>query len=810
MTAFFAGQCPYMEHGFMPRTTVSAISEYVSSDDTVTFQCESVRDEPRLVERGTFPLTLRFYSPTVFRFELRANGEVETPREYPEYVEERVSEPVDLDIREIDGTVVIDTGVLEVRVGLDPWSFAVEAAGETIYEAQPADIDVRGDRRVEPLWFDEEEINHGPERITDTGTAFRIDPEERIYGLGEQFTSLDRVGRSFDLWHVESLGTETEGAYKNVPFHLSTKGYGLLVDTACEVNYDLGQSSTASGTMSVADDALAFVFFYGPAFETVLERYTAFSGRPTRPPKWSFGVWMSRMGYESRSQLEEITTRLRDEEVPCDVVHLDPFWMRDSHSTDLVWDTEQFPDPEGMIADLHDRDFRVSLWEHPHVPVDTDAFATAAAEGYFVTDGTGKPYVMDRTCQGDYRGAIVDFTEPEAIEWWQDKHRALLDMGVDTFKTDYGEYVPDDAVLANGRSGAAMHNHYAYLYNEAVFDVVREAHGENAFLWSRSAWTGSQRYPVHWGGDPQTSFSGMIAALRGGLSASLSGFGFWSHDVGGFRGEPSSELYIRWAQFGLLSSHTRCHGTTPREPWAFGDRALEIFKRYARLRYRLIPYLYSHAERTARTGVPVVRPLVLEFQDDPRVHRLDTQFLLGDALLIAPVFYARRERDVYLPDGEWVEYWSDERYAGGRTVTIETPLDVMPIFLRAGHLVPFGEATQTVQEGTPAHLTLRAVAYRDDPTDATFPFYDEDADRVCDLAVRVDTGARGGKEDNGPRVDIDLDGAGVETGSVRVDGVLERPEAVSIDGETLVRAEHDLDRGQWTYDAVDERVRAAW
>jgi alpha-D-xyloside xylohydrolase len=772
------------------RVTVAAVADYAVDGDTITFDCETAA--PDTVTPRSVPVRLTIYGPRTFRFELQANPEAPTDAEYPRLDTDSVAVDVDPEVTETDDSLVIDTGALRLTVGLTEWAFAVDDAdtGETVFEEQRSDRDVFGRSRVEPLGFTQTEVNHNPRTVTETGTAFRLSQGERIYGAGEQFTEFDKRGQAIELWHEEPLGTETPRAYKNVPFHLSTKGYGLLVDTTARVTYDFGRDSTASGTVAVADDAFAFVFFYGPEFPEVLRRYTAVTGRPARPPKWSFGTWMSRLGYESRAELEAVADRLRAESIPSDVLHLDPFWMRDRSSCDLEWDTDQFPDPEAMIEGLREKGFRLSLWEHPHVPVGTDAFAEGVAEGYFVADGTGSPYVTDNTCQGEYRGAIVDFTDPDAVEWWKAKHRRLLEQGVAVFKTDYGEYVPEDAVFANGKTGAAMHNLYPYLYNRAVYEVVGEVNGtDEAVVWGRSAWTGSQSFPMHWGGDPQTSWNGMSAALRGGLSASLSGFAFWSHDIGGFRGTPSTELYIRWAQFGLLSSNSRCHGTTPREPWEFGSEALDIFREYAELRYRLLPYVYTTAEVAARTGLPVVRPLVLTYQDDPATHHIDSQYTLGPDLLIAPVFGADTERDVYLPEGEWRDHWTGDHHDGGRWVTVDAPLERQPMFVRTGSVIPRRAATERTRPGTPDHVEFHATVGRDRAV-AEGRFYDEDADAM--VAITVDH--------DGERAAVEWDDVSAETVTVVLrsgEGVA-APSDLLVRGESLARVDTEPDPGEWT------------
>lgn len=818
----------------MPRSVITHVMDYEVHEDGLTLECpferleRPINIEDLTIEGGsvestfgvdhegeplgnvpfdeqrTVPIRLRFYEPAIFRFELRANAEAGQRPRYTELDDEAVTRSVDLDVVESDEELRVESDTLTVRIGLEEWSFAVEDRdGTALFEEQRGDVTAKGHVRAPPLGFDEEVTNRWPYRVDRAGMGFRLAPDEHIYGLGEKFTDFDKRGQRIESWVTQPNGCDTEDAYKNVPFYLSTRGYGLLVDTPERVEFDFGADATGSGRIAVDDDAFAFVFFYGPEFDSIVESYTAMTGRASLPPKWTFGVWLSRYGLKNRELVEDVVDRIREENLPWDGVKIDPYWLRRGHSSDLVWDTGAYPDPEEFLNAMDDRDIHVVLWEHPYLPVGTAAYETARDEGYLVNDRTGKPYLMDRLCESTQRGAIVDFTDPNAVNWWQEKHRPLLKMGVDGFWTDFGEYLPRDAVLSNGRSGKSMRNEYPGLYNEAVYDVTADVHGEeNAFVWARSGWIGGQQLPMYWSGDPQATFEAMGSTLRGGLSFALSGFPFWSHNIGGFSGEPSTELYIRWAQFGLLSTQTIFHGTTPREPWEFGEQAVEIVRRFAELRYSLVPYLYSYAAVATETGLPVMRPLILEYQDDPAVRDDGTQYLLGESLLVAPIFESGNTASIYLPEGEWVDYWTDERYEGGQTLhRTDVPIDEVPLFVRSGSVIARRAPTESIERGTPDAVTLDVTLKSDGAATATGPFFDEDRGTLGEAKVTVDESRN--------RISATVpDESPAEFFDFVIQGLSTPPVDVVVDDVTLEAVDEEPGAGEWSYDDDQQTVIA--
>ena len=623
----------------------------------------------------------------------------------------------------------IATPQASMEIDRDPYRLRLkDAAGSERFVEEAQDRDIRGNYHHPPS---------GSARGLRWMTA-RLRQNEALYGLGEHFGSLDRRGQAFSSWTVDAFGVRSDRAYKNLPLLLSTQGYAVFFDMTAPLYYELGQASVAAWQVTARADHLRAYLILGDDIASLIAEYRALTGAPAVPPAWSFGLWMSRWGYRNRDEVMEVARRMRAERVPCDVIHIDPYWMRyhEGHHGDFTWDESAFPDPAGMLAELKALGFRVSLWESPYVPLDSKMYEDGAVRGYFLSTAQGKSALV----QGFSKpSAAVDFTNPAAVEWFKAKNRELLQMGVAVMKTDFAEDMPVDAVAHDGTPAEDLHNLYPLLYQKAVFEVTEEVKGVG-FVWGRSGYAGSQRYPVQWGGDPGCTFEDMAASLRGALSWILSGMAFSSFDMGGFFGIPTltdpppPELYVRWSQMGLLFSHARAHGhTAPREPWAFGEPALSIFRRYAQLRYRLLPYLYSAALRAA-TGPPLARPLVYDHSADPTTRHIDDQYLLGPDLLVAPMFQPRGARDVYLPSGNWYDFWTDGRLEGRRWISYSAELETLPLFVRAGAILPMGPELQYSEERPWDPLVLDV--YPGEEGDTVLQLADDRRQRTFRLSIR--------------------------------------------------------------------------
>ncbi|MFT4157740.1 MAG: alpha-xylosidase [Microbacterium sp.] len=533
---------------------------------------------------------------------------------------------------------------------------------------------------------------------------------ELIYGLGERFGPLVKNGQTVDIWNADG-GTSSEQAYKNVPFYLSNRGYGIFVNDPGHVSYEVGSESVERVQFSVTGEVLEYFVIAGPTPKDVLRRYTALTGRAPMVPAWSYGLWLSTSfttDYDEQTVnafIDEMAAR----ELPVSVFHFDCFWMREFTWCDFEWDARVFPDPDGMLSRLHDKDLRVCVWINPYIAQRSALFREGAERGYLVTRPDGSIWQWDLWQAGM---ALVDFTNPEATAWYQSKLRALVAQGVDCFKTDFGERIPTDVEWADGSDPERMHNLYTQLYNRAVHEVLVKARGEgDAVLFARSATAGGQRMPVHWGGDSTSTYVSMAETLRGGLSLALSGFAFWSHDIGGFEGTPDAGVFKRWTAFGLLGSHSRFHGSSSyRVPWVFDEEAVEVTRRFTQLKMRLMPYLYQQGLDAAKTGTPLMRPMILEFPDDPATGHLDRQYMLGPSLLVAPVFSANGEVDFYLPSGSWTSLLTGEVVSGGGWRREQHGFDSLPLYIRPGTVLPWGARADRPDYDYHDGLRLRVFA----------------------------------------------------------------------------------------------------
>lgn len=553
--------------------------------------------------------------------------------------------------------------------------------------------------------------------------SFGLDSGETVYGLGEKYGPLNRRGQRVVSWNEDAWGVNAEASYKNIPFAWSPKGWGVFVHTPARVIHGVGypEWSHRSYVLRVDEPALDIFLLAAPTPAGLLERFTLLTGRAPLPPRWSFGVWMSRAYYRTAREALQVAQALREQRIPCDILVLDGrAWLKVETRFAFEWDAERYPDPSAFVRDLKALDFRLCLWEYPYVSVRNPLFAELAEQGYLLRNEQGDPYVYEWDTEpfGSLltplpASGLIDFTNPEAYAWYRDAHRRLFEVGADAMKTDFGEQVPPDARAHNGDPGSRLHNVYPVLYNRCVYEATERYAPGGAVVWGRSGWTGSQRYPVQWGGDPQADWEGLAASIRGALSWGMSGGPFYSHDIGGFFGEqPDPELYVRWAQAGVMSAHTRFHGTTPREPWHFGEDALRIVRAWLEWRYRLLPYLEACAIAAHETGLPVMRAMPLEYPHDPLAATFDEQYLFGPAMLVAPVVRLGGGVKVYLPPGEWFDLSGEplrvgphrngtmerQRIAGGQVIEQVMALDRIPMYGREGALVPLGPVVQHTGE----------------------------------------------------------------------------------------------------------------
>ncbi|MCF2492419.1 glycoside hydrolase family 31 protein [Dyadobacter chenhuakuii] len=628
------------------------------------------------------PFSVEFTSPRTVR--IRANTGAQGPSSEMSLM--LVKEPVkdgSWKYKKINGGHEYTNAHGSVTIYENPWKILIKDSNGKVLTQTRGQADGKSSYTPTlPFSF----VRRAADYSRSVAAVFSISPDEKIFGCGESFTRLDKNGQKVVLWTHDPNGVQTQTMYKPIPFYMSSRGYGIFMHTTSPITCDFGATYGESNAMQIGDENLDLFVFLGQP-KDILDEYTNLTGKASMPPLWSFGLWMSRITYFSEQDGRNVAAKLRENRIPSDVIHFDTGWFETDWRCDYNFAPSRFKNPEGMIADLKKQGFRTSLWQLP----------------YFVPKNTLYPEIVDKglavkNANGTipYEDAVLDFSNPNTIKWYEDKISGLLKLGVGAIKVDFGEAAPLSGVYASGRTGFYEHNLYPLRYNKIVSELTKKITGDN-IIWARSTWAGSQRYPIHWGGDAETTDKGMEAQLRGGLSLGLSGFTFWSHDIGGFTMKTPEDLYRRWLMMGLLSSHTRTHGQAPKEPWEYGKDFQDYFRKAVELKYKLMPYIYTQSKIASEKGLPMVRALLVEFPDDPGAWMVDNEYMLGSDMLIAPFFEKAKSRQVYLPKGKWVDYQSRKVYEGGWHDIEAGELEVV-MLVREGAVLPHAKVAQSTDQ----------------------------------------------------------------------------------------------------------------
>lgn len=707
----------------------------------------------RIVNRGCtlggINLTMVITSPAPDVLRVQTYHHLGVKKREPEF-ELYQKEEQPLTVTSDEEKLTVTSGGLTLEIGKKNWYMAYRRRNEVITRSAAKDLacmktDWKGDA-----------YDKGDGTETYMRQQLTMGVGELIYGLGERFTAFTKNGQSVTIWN-EDGGTSTYQSYKNIPFYISNKGYGVFVNHPEKVEFEIGTEQVTKTAFSVEGGYLDYYLFNGPSMKEVLERYTDLTGKPSLPAPWTFGLWLSTSfttNYDEETVMSFVDGML-DRGIPLRTFHFDCFWMKEFHWTDFVWDSRVFPDPKGMLSRIKAKGLNICVWINPYIAQESCLFAEGMEKGYFVKRTNGDVWQWDMWQPGM---ALVDFTNPDACTWYQEKLAGLLDMGVDCFKTDFGERIPVDGIEYFDHSDAKkMHNYYTYLYNKTVYDILEKKRGKGeAVLFARSATVGGQKFPVHWGGDCWSDYESMEESLRGGLSLLMSGFGFWAHDIGGFESTSTPDVYKRWVAFGLLSSHSRLHGSTSyRVPWAYDEEAVDVVRFFTRLKARLMPYLYKTAIQANKTGVPTMRSMVLEFTEDRTCHYVDKQYMLGDSLLVAPIFNEESLADYYLPAGRWTDFFTGEVKEGGRWIQEKHGYLSVPLLVKENSIVAVGAHDDKPDYDYGEDTELRIYEPVADTT-VTETVYGMDGSEEIKISVTTEEGRISVSVDTGKTVSVRL------------------------------------------------------
>ncbi|SHO52133.1 glycoside hydrolase family 31 protein [Anaerocolumna xylanovorans] len=636
---------------------------------------------PDYEESPSHKISLSFYDSNIFR--LQVNLDNTAPQKETSVMLEKELKAYPCKTAREKNSLVLTTDKLKITITSCPFTLEIrDSCGNLLTRSIHMD-DSRCLLNYNPLPFSY--VKRASDLKKTAAASFSISPGEHFYGCGESFTGLDKLGQKVVLWTKDPHGVQTQEMYKPIPFYMSSKGYGIFTHTSAPVTFDFGSRYREAQTIFIGNEKIDLFFIAGTPKE-ILTGYTFLTGRANMPPLWSFGLWMSRISYQSEEEVMETAGKLRDYRIPCDVLHLDTGWFEKDWRCNYQFSPTRFPNPQKLINSLKENGFHVSLWQLPYFTPGNELYREIVDNGYAVQDFDGNLPADD---------AILDFSNKHAAAWYQNKLRPLLEMGVAAIKADFGEAAPLHGKYASGKSGITEHNLYPLRYNKAVSDITKQIKGES-IIWARSAWAGSQRYPLHWGGDAENTNMGMLSTLRGGLSLGMCGFTFWSHDAGGFVRKSPEELYKRWMFMSVFSSHMRCHGAPPKEPWHYSEEFLALFRKQVEFRYRLIPYIYEESRKSAEKGWPMMRSMFFEYPDDNTCIGLDDQYMFGSSILAAPLFEDNiSQRSVYLPKGLWVDLENkDNVYEGGHWHSLPSGSLCGIALVKKGAGIPMSEVIQ--------------------------------------------------------------------------------------------------------------------
>ncbi len=641
------------------------------------------------------PFSVEFISPRTLRIRAASGAQLAPAHPSLMLAEGQVEASGPWTYEKVPGGHLYKSAFGAVEIREYPWSIHIlDADGQEITRTVHR---TDGDSTFTPL-LPFSFVRRASDYSRSLAAVFTLKPGERIYGCGESFTTLNKRGQKVVLYTDDANGVQNETMYKPIPFFLSSNGYGMFMHTSTPVTLDIGKYYSGANSLMIGEDQLDLFVFLGSPRE-ILDAYTDLTGKAPMPPLWSFGFWQSRITYFSEEEGRMVADNLRVNRIPADVIHFDTGWFEEDWRCDYRFAPSRFQDAPKMIADLKEQGFHTCLWQLPYFVPKNRLFPELIENDLVVRDRSGNIPNED---------AVLDFSNPEAVEWYQEKIGALLEMGVGAIKVDFGEAAPLEGIYHSGRTGFYEHNLYPLRYNKAAAEITREVTGEN-IIWARSAWAGSQRYPLHWGGDAATTDEAMAAQLRGGLSFGLSGFTFWSHDMGGFVTTSPEGLYRRWAAFGALSSHSRSHGNPPKEAWEYGKEFLDYFRSVIGMRYRLMPYIYAQAKDASLHGLSMVRALFIEFPDDPGSWRVEDQYMFGSDMLVAPLMESGAGREVYLPPGQWIDYQTGHIYPGGWHFIEHGPLEII-ILVRGGAVIPHIALAQSTMEMDWSQIELKVYS----------------------------------------------------------------------------------------------------